>query len=640
MDEAANGVNLTVAIAIATGIVAQAVAQHLRIPGIVLLLLAGVVLGPDVLDVVHPDALGEGLTSLVGFAVAVILFEGGMNLSVPRIRRSNTPIQRLITVGALVTAVGATLAAWLIMEWSLTVSALFGTLVIVTGPTVVTPLLKRLRVERGVATILEAEGVLIDPIGAIIAVAALEIGLHPSVGSVAWGVPDVAFRLGVGGLVGGLGGLVVSRVLTRRGLVPEELTNVFTLSLVLVLYYVSDHLMPESGIAAVTVAGIAVRYLGTPVERELLEFKEQLTVLLIGMLFVLLAADVRIADVQALGWRGLGVAAVLALVVRPLGVAVSTLGTDLSWQQRAFLAWIAPRGIVAAAVASLFSVQLQRNGIAGGSELRAMVFLVIGLTVTSAGLTGGLVARALGLRRPSNQGWVVLGAHALGRKLARALLAGGEEVLLIDVNPENARAAEAEGIRVIHGNAMRETVLARAELDTRLGAIGITRNEEVNFLFVQKVRQVARLKRLYASLADVSSGVTPDMVHHEHAHILFGGPADVERWAARIDHGTARLLRCRYAGTQAVASASAEEARLDGKALPLVFKRNGISAPVGDHVTFRRRDEVMLVIDDNFEDQVRAGLEALGFVPSERTFSDDDGVDPVTAEIEAPEATP
>ncbi|MCA9572936.1 MAG: cation:proton antiporter, partial [Myxococcales bacterium] len=326
--------NLTVAVAITTGIVAQALAQHLRMPGIVVLLAAGVLLGPDALGIVHPEALGSSLESLVGFAVAVILFEGGMNLSIPRILRANAPIRRLITVGAAVTGVGATLAARAVMGWDWSLSLLFGTLVIVTGPTVVTPLLKRLKVERSIATVLEAEGVLIDPIGAIIAVVALETVLQPSTDMVLWGVPGVIGRLGLGAIIGLVGGAVLSRVLRVRGLVPEGLTNVFTLSMVLVFFYVSDTVLPESGIAAVTIAGITVRYLGTPVERELLEFKEQLTVLLIGMLFVLLAADVRIADVQALGWRGLGVAAVLALVVRPLGVAVSTLGTDLSWQQR------------------------------------------------------------------------------------------------------------------------------------------------------------------------------------------------------------------------------------------------------------------------------------------------------------------
>ncbi|MCA9572544.1 MAG: NAD-binding protein, partial [Myxococcales bacterium] len=196
-----------------------------------------------------------------------------------------------------------------------------------------------------------------------------------------------------------------------------------------------------------------------------------------------------------------------------------------------------------------------------------------------------------------------------------------------------ARAAEAEGIRVIHGNAMRETVLARAELDTRLGAIGLTRNEEVNFLFVQKVKQEARLKRLYVSLSDDATGVTPSMVHHAGAHILFGGAHDVERWSARIEHGTARALRTRFSGGEGGTAMCAEDARCQGKALPLMFRRGGMWAPVGDHVTFRKRDEVVLVIDTNFEDEVLQTLKRNGLVPRTGETSGDD----VTAEAPLPD---
>lgn len=605
---------LTVAIALAVGILGQIVATHLRVPGIVVLLLAGVVLGPDVLGLVHPSTLGSGLTALVGFAVAVILFEGGMNLDMARIKRAGAPIRRLITVGALVTAVGATLAVHAAMSWSWSMSVLFGTLVIVTGPTVVTPLLKRLRVEREVATILEAEGVLIDPIGALIAVVALEVVLRGTTpDAVLLGLPDLALRLGVGGALGVAGGFVISRLLRVRGLVPQELVNVFTLSLVFALYQVCDALLHESGIAAVTVAGIAVRSLGTPVERELLEFKEQLTVMLIGMLFVLLAADVRLAEVAELGVPGLIVTLMLILVVRPLNVMASTVGTGLSWRQQAFLSWMAPRGIVAAAVASLFAVELDHAGVEGGPELQALVFLVIALTVVVSGLTGGLVANALGLRRPSNAGWLILGANKLARVFAKAMVDGGEDVLLIDTNPDMAHIAEEEGFRVIHGNALRETVLLRTEPDTRLGAIGLTRNEEVNLLFVQKVRQAGRLHALYVSLSDEATGVTPQMIANAHAHILFGGAHHVERWAHRLERGTAGTVVVRYVGGDDGHVTTAAETRCGGRVLPLVYRRNGVLRPLGDHVTFRRHDELTLLYEAVTEDEVFRLLTERGF---------------------------
>lgn len=600
--------NLTLALALASGIVAQTVASHLRVPGIVLLLATGVVLGPDILDVVRPVTLGDGLGGLVGFAVAIILFEGGMNLHMPALRRAGTAIQRLITVGAVVTAIGASLAAHYVMGWDWGLSILFGTLLTVTGPTVVTPLLRRLRVEHSTATVLEAEGVLIDPIGAIGAYVVYETILHPGTSSVLTSLPDVLMRLGVGASFGALGGWVLSRALRVRGLVPEGLTNVFTLSSVLALFHVSEAILHESGIAAVTIMGMAVRFLGTPVERELLEFKEQLTVLLIGLLFVLLAADVRLADVQALGWEGLAVVGLLMFVVRPLNVLASTIGTTTDWRQRAFLAWIAPRGIVAAAVASLFAGGLADKGVPNAGDLRSLVFLVIAVTVVTAGLTGGLVAQLLGLRRPSDQGWLLLGAHGLARKLAEVLAASGEEVLLIDTNPDACLKAEDAGLRVMHANALKESTLARAEIDIRRGAIGLSANEEVNYLFLQAVRAEARLTHLYAALGDPRSGVTEEMLHRIEATSLFAG-VDVERWDRRCDEDGVRLLRARVTSDEAPSLAALHG---NGYALPIALWRGSVLLPVGDDVRLRRRDDIVLLVDRHHEDDVLGQLRGAG----------------------------
>ena len=229
---------VTVAVALAMGMIAQSLARHLRLPGIVLLLAAGVLLGPDVADIVRPDSLGSALQVLVGFAVAVILFEGGMNLNVRRLREQALVIRRLLTVGALVTALGGTLAAWWLMGWSLEVSALFGTLVIVTGPTVVTPLLRRIKVQHRVATVLEAEGVLIDPVGAVIAVLALEIvrslshavdasGAVTAIAESPWELAMfVVARIGFGLLVGLVGGYLIAVALRYEKIVPAGLENV------------------------------------------------------------------------------------------------------------------------------------------------------------------------------------------------------------------------------------------------------------------------------------------------------------------------------------------------------------------------------------------------------------------------------
>ncbi|MFH1844792.1 MAG: sodium:proton antiporter [bacterium] len=447
---------LIVALALAAGITAQVMARHLRIPGIVLLLGVGVLLGPDGLGFVQPEVLGESLNILVGFAVAVILFEGGLNLRWSRIRRQAGVIRWLLTVGVVITALGGALAARLFLGWDWTFSLLFGTLVIVTGPTVITPLLRRIRVRRPLETILETEGVFVDGIGAITAIVCLEVVLRPEGSSLAGGFLGLPSRLVFGLVFGLVGGLLLALALRWRRTIGEGLENAFTLALVLVLFQVSNALMAETGIISAIVAGLVVGNVRSPVQRELKEFKEQLTVLLIGMLFILLAADVRLAEIQALGWPGLLTVLALMLVVRPLSVLVCTWRVNMPWRERAFLAWIAPRGIVAAAVATLFDERLTEAGISGGQEMRALLFLVIAATVLFQGATAEYIARWLGVRRPSNQGFAILGANPLARTLGRLLLRQGEPVVLMDSSVTKHRKAQEEDFRVVYGNALEE----------------------------------------------------------------------------------------------------------------------------------------------------------------------------------------
>jgi NhaP-type Na+/H+ or K+/H+ antiporter len=605
---------LTIALALAAGMLATTLARHLRVPSIVLLLATGVLLGPDLLGIVRPDRLGASLQALVGFAVAVILFEGGMNLNFQRLRQEGRTIRWLITLGALITAAGGALAAHFILGWEWIPSILFGTLVIVTGPTVVTPLLRRFKVKERVATVLEAEGVLIDAVGAIIAVVALELALAPAGRSLALGAWDVFLRLGVGAALGAAGGYVITLLLRHEKTVPEGLESVFTLALVLALFQVSNAILSETGIVTVVAAGLVVgnRVRSQPLT-ELREFKEQLTVMLIGLLFVLLAADVRMSEVRALGWPGVLTVLALMLVVRPVQVAVCTYRSDLTLRERSFLAWLAPRGIVAAAVSSLFAQTLAAEGIPGGDALRAMVFLVIALTVSIQGLTGGFVADLLGLRRRSNTGYVILGANGLARAVGRVLRDGGEEVIFVDSNPEACREAQEEGFRVIQGSALEERIQQAAELDIRAGCLGVTSNEEVNLLFARRARKDWKVPRVWVALRREHVGLDEEIVQRLGARILFGEPHQINLWTLHLERGLAATERWRRTASDPEPALTRQG--LENLLLPLAVQRNKKVFPMDDQVTPRKGDLLHLAIHEPTRGEAEAWLNAHGWAP-------------------------
>lgn len=604
---------LTVGIALAAGVIAQVAARHAQMPSIVLLLIAGVLLGPDVTGLVLPAQLGEGIHMLVGFAVAVILFEGGMNLDLRRLRAEALPIRRLVTTGALITAAGATLAAHFLMGWEWRLATLFGTLVIVTGPTVVTPLLRRLRVKEPVNTILHAEGVLIDPIGAIIAVVALEV-LYAEGATMQAALGSAAGKLGTGAVIGLVAGWGIARVLRMRRLVPTGLENILVLSIVIVLYQVSDAIQPESGLGAVTVAGMVVGNARTRVMRELIDFKEQLTVLMIGLLFVLLAADVRMTEVQALGWRAGATVAALILLVRPAQVFLSTLGTRLSFREKLFIASMAPRGIVAAAVASLFAQQLADRDLDSGGPLRALVFVVIAVTVTLHGLTGAFVANRLGLRRPSGNGYVILGANGLARALARALMDDGHEVVIIDSHAERVQSAERDGFRAVHGQGLQTSVLAKVDPTSRIGFIGLTPNEEVNLLFARTVRDEAREAELYVALLEGHASVVPEHVHEAHASLLFGGKRPLDLWADRFDSGMASVEWWRRTHVpEADPDVDGESPEARNWVLFVAVRRRGRIHPFNDETTLGPREDVAVAVWDDRRAEVHAWMQAQGW---------------------------
>jgi len=378
---------------------ARLLAAVSKLPGVVLLLLSGLLIGRSGLGLVEPLDLGSGLGTVVGLLVSLVLFDGGLNLRFPG-ETIKTTVQR-IAVLRLLLSLGAGLMAahWLAgLNWS--VAAVFSAIVLATGPTVVTPLVRQMRLASPLGDILEAEGLVLEPIGAVLALLLLELVLGDLHG---WRelVVGLLLRLGGGVLIGAGVGWVLSEMLRR--LKPDQATGLplqLTLGMLFLMYGVSEWLLPESALPASVAAGIVVGRRPATNIADLEALIQQLAQLAITMLFPLLAADVSWAELSPLGWGGISCVLVLMLVVRPIAVGAATTGLPLNGRQRFFLGWLAPRGIVTASVASLFSIRLEQAGILGAGRLQGLVFLTILMTVGLQGLTAQPLARALGLIEP------------------------------------------------------------------------------------------------------------------------------------------------------------------------------------------------------------------------------------------------
>lgn len=474
---------LQIVITVLSGILAQVLAEWIQIPGIVFLLIFGVVLGPSVLGWLHPDQLGTGLEVLVALLVAVILFEGGFNLQLRELGKVSESLRNLVIGGTAITMIGGAIAAHLLSEFPWSIAFLYGSLVVVTGPVVINSLLRQVKVDRQVATLLEGEGVFIDPVGAILAVVVLNVILNGNPNPL-YVLGDLIIRLGIGGGIGAIGGLALGFILKRTSFLSEDLKALVVLAGVWGLFGAAQTIRSEAGLMATVIAGIVLRTFDLAEERLLKRFKGQLTILAVSVLFILLSADLSIAGIIALGWGGLITVLALMFVVRPLSVWLCTWNSDLNWRQKIFLSWIAPRGIIAASVASLFAILLTQRGINGGDAIKALVFLTIILTVVLQSVTAQAIANLLGISAKESTGAVIAGCNPLSSLIARLLKERGESVALIDTDPDSCPVEP--GLKVFTDSALDTEVLERAGLASVGTFLAMTNNGDVNLVLAQR----------------------------------------------------------------------------------------------------------------------------------------------------------
>jgi NhaP-type Na+/H+ or K+/H+ antiporter len=495
--EASFELTLQMVIAVIAGISAQVLAEFLKVPSIVFLLVIGILLGSDGLRVLHPHELGMGLEVIVALTVAVILFEGGLNLELHELGKVSGSLRNLVTLGTLITLIGGGMAAHWLGEFPWAIAFLYASLVVVTGPTVISPLLKHVKVDRQVATLLEGEGVLIDPVGAILAVVVLDTILNADTDPIEAFI-GLILRLGIGGGIGVAGGWLMGWVLKEAKFLSEDLKTLVVLAGLWGLFGLAQTIRSEAGLMATVMAGIVLRASSVPEERLLRRFKGQLTILGVSVLFILLSADLSIASLFALGWGSLFTVIALMFLVRPLNIWICTWNSDLNWRQKLFLCWIAPRGIVSASVASLFAILLTQRGINGGDAIKALVFLTIMLTVFLQGLTARWVASWLQITSDDATGAMIVGCNPLSLLIARLLQEQGESVVLIDTDAEACRKAEEENLRVFLSSGLDHDVLEEAGLDSMGTFLAMTSNGEVNLVVAQRAAEEFRPPRVLA----------------------------------------------------------------------------------------------------------------------------------------------
>ncbi|MBV9387189.1 MAG: cation:proton antiporter [Chroococcidiopsidaceae cyanobacterium CP_BM_ER_R8_30] len=565
---------LQIVIAVVAGISAQVLAEYLKIPSIVLLLLFGILLGSDGFELLHPQMLGTGLEVIVALSTAVILFEGGLNLELRELGQVSGSLRNLVTIGTLITLLGGGMAAHWLGEFPWPIAFLYASLVVVTGPTVISPLLKHIRVDRQVATLLEGEGVLIDPVGAILAVVVLDTILNQD--------PDflvvmsgLFLRLGIGGGIGAVGGWLLSLIFNRASFISDELKNLVILAGMWGLFGLAQMIRSESGLMAAVVAGLVIGSSSVSEQRLLRRFKGQLTILCVSVLFILLAADLSIASVFALGWGSLFTVLMLMFVVRPINVVLCTWNSKLNWRQKLFLSWIAPRGIVAASVASLFAILLTRRGINGGDSIKALVFLTIILTVVLQGLTASFVAKWLQITSTEATGAVIVGCNPLSLLIARLFREREESVVMIDTDPEACQLAEQENFRVFLSSGLDTRVLEEAGLASVGTFLAMTNNGEVNYVLAQRASEEFKPPRVLAVFPrDPQASTAGNKNHKDKILQAFIPDLPIKTWNeylsdGRVKLGTTTLKEPGFAFQQAHLQALIRT----GELLPLLLER-------------------------------------------------------------------
>lgn len=515
---------LIVCILFLIGVFSQWMAWRMKLPAIILLLLFGVMFGEGMQAAGIPLVPMEALLPVVSLSVAIILFEGSLNLKFHDIAGYKNAIRNLVSIGALISLILTAIATHYLLNFSWSVSLLFGSIMVVTGPTVIAPMIRTVLPKASIANILLWEGILLDAVGAILAVFMFE--LVTSQGS-NWIMSGWLFaKLIIIGTVMGVAGGYLFGLILKEFWIPHYLDNFATLAYVCAIFTVSNIIESESGLLTVTIMGV---WLANTVDihlEEILNFEESMSLILISILFIALAAHIDLNEFVALGWPAVLLFLAIQFIIRPISVMVSTKGSKLKPREKALLCWIAPRGIVAAAIASLFAIKLEILGFDGADKIVPLTFLIIFATVVLQSITARWVAIKLKVADPEPKGFLILGADPVARTLARELMHNHIMVRLVDLTWSNIYRANLRGIPTYWGNIVSNHSKKHLDLQGLGNLITLTPYKEMNALALKHYRMEFGPAHIYTISTRDND---PESIHERRrlphgARELFQGP--------------------------------------------------------------------------------------------------------------------
>jgi len=580
---------LAVLVAVST----QIISTRIRLPAIVLWLIAGMLLGPFGLHLLHVESVRPAMHTLIDLGLAVILFEGGLNLNLRALKQHGWVIGRLLVLGPILTMLvgGGLLHIFIGMNWEM--SLLFGALVSVGGPTVIIPIVRQTRMDRELRHILTGEAMLIDAIGAMLAIVMLQVVLVTGLTFDVIAINLMTTFL-IGAVTGWTGSLLLSKTL-YPWIKDAELRSITTLAAVWGMFLLANHLSAQAGLLAVLVAGAVLQRENLPDMQRLRHFKGSLSMLLVSVLFVLLAADLNLAVLAGSLGTGLLIFLSLACIARPLTVFFSTLGTKLTAPQRRYLACMAPRGVVAAAITAMFILILKDKGVSGGELLESLVFTIIILSVLVYGILAAPLSRWLKVEGAGERSVLIVGGGQIGAELGRAL---GEdrEIRFLDMNAEVVNTLQRSGYMAVRGNALDPLYMEIAHAE-EVGAIAIMAgSSDHNMLIAQLARDEFHVQDIYVALQEEDEIKHARMLQQLQARRLFAKPYNFTYWndQAYRKRLTYELRRVEE-GSDLIGHRMAD-ARIPHGIQPMAIIREGKSWLPYDDFRFQAGDEIKMLM--------------------------------------------